>query len=137
MTINTSNLGGGNGFKLAPDLTYPSDIAAGTGIKQVVGINAVGALTEALGLAGKFAISFLQFSSVASESITIKLTVDGVVIWNDTFSNTSPSINLLGTDQSVSNTVAETVVCNSSASLEIQTTADASVTLQYSVRPIL
>ncbi len=134
---NFTDFVGGAGIELAPDLTFPSRVVALTGIERTTGINAVGALTEALGLAGKFSINLLRFESVTSESITIKLTVDGVVIWNSTFSNTNANINLLGSLQSITNTVVDRIICKTSLSLEIQTTADASVDLAFLVRPIL
>ncbi len=133
---NWNDLFGGGGLpQLAPDLTYPSDKASSLGTSKAInGISAVGALTTALSLTGKFIIHQLAFTALTAESITIKLTVDSVVIWNDTF--------VCGTTESLINDITGAIVqesysCESAFLLEIQTTADASVNLTYLAREIL
>ncbi len=122
--------------QLAPDLTWPSDkVGATQNIKSITGINAVGALTTALSLTGKFYINYLNFNGLTAETITIKLTIDGVVLWNDTYTSSASEL-LFGTlNNGVA--VAESIRCNTSFLLEIQTLTDANVTLDYLARPIL
>lgn len=131
-------VGGGSGLpKLAPDLTYPSTLQSGTGYVRVT-INAVGSLTTALSLSGKFVVERLEFDQLLSETVTIKLTIDGTVIWNDTY--TSPAANtvyLLGLAGVAGITNPSSIRCDSSLLLELQTTTDTSVNLQYVARPIL
>lgn len=132
-------VGGGGLPKLAPDLTFPSSKISNANYVQITGINAVGSLTTALSLTGKFSVSYLALNSVAAETITVKLTVDGVVIWNDTYANTVTTVNnFIGTLESVSGGAAEQAVqCESSFLLELQTTADTSVNVLYIAREIL
>ena len=133
-----SSISGGGGLpRLAPDLTYPSSLTATTGYIKVTGINAVGALTTALSLTGKFAIDLLQFENITNESMIIKLTVDGVIIWNDTFASGGSTMSLFGSRSTNGTDVSSTMQCNSSLLLEVQTTADASIDLVYVARPIL
>jgi len=136
--IKLSTVVGGGGLpKLAPDLTFPSSLFSNTGYSKISGINAVGSLTTALSLTGKFAIDLLQFENITPETMTVKLTVDSVVIWNDSFSASS-LIRLIGSRTGASNDVpATSISCDTSLLLELQTTADASVDLTYLVRPIL
>ena len=137
MTIEIGKAGGGLP-QLAPDLTYPADrknLNVKT-YKEITGIDASGGLTTALSLTGKFAVSLANFLNTTAESMTIKLTIDSVVIWNATFLATSGAQYILG-DSGGGNGVAETILCNDSLLLEVQTTADTSINLQYMARPIL
>lgn len=142
MTIKTSLLGGSSGIPtLAPDLTWPnSKLISNTGYKQIAGIDATAGLTTALSLTGKFLISGLLFDDMISEAYTVKMTVDGVVIWNDSIASvTSTALVLYGAaSNSFTNSTNEPgFICNTSLLLEIQSTTDTSVTLQYIARPIL
>lgn len=122
---------------LAPDLTFPSTVnSSSIPYATVTGINAVGSLTTALSITGKWAIGLLAFANVALEAITIKLTVDGVVIWNSSFTPSNTTIPLIG-GNGVGFSGDISIRCESSLLLEIQTTADTSVDLRYTVRPIL
>lgn len=134
MALLNSITGGGNGFKLAPDLTFPGDIAGSGSFKRLV-FDPSGALTTALSLTGKFVIDTLYFSGLTAETITVKLTVDGVVIWNDTFTTTT-TLALLSNISTVSGS-SISITCGSSFLLELQTATDTSVTLDYLARPIL
>lgn len=138
MTIEVGGAAGGLP-KLAPDLTYPSNKSSNKNYVYISGINAVGSLTTALSLTGKFSVSYLALGSVAAETITVKLTVDGVVIWNDTYANTATAINnFIGTFENLSDGAAEQAIqCESSFLLELQTTADTSVNVLYVAREIL
>ena len=68
--------------------------------------------------------------------MTVKLTVDGVVIWNDSFTGTSSSQYLLG-NIAAGQAVSETIQCNTSFLLEIQTATDTDINLDYMARLIL
>ena len=133
----SSKVGGGGLPRLAPDLTYPSSLAATTGYIKVTGINAVGSLTTALSLTGKFAIDLLLFENITNESMIIKLTVDGVIIWNDTFASGGTEMRLFGSKSTTGTDISSTMQCNSSLLLEVQTTADASIDFLYVARPTL
>ena len=137
MTIEVGKAGGGLP-QLAPDLTYPGDrsnLNLRT-YKEITGINASLGLTTALSLSGKFAISLLRFGGASAELMTVKLTVDGVIVWNDSYTGTSTQQYLLG-NTSAGAGVSETIECNTSFLLELQTATDTSVNLQYMARPIL
>lgn len=128
--------GGGGLPELAPDLTFPSSLSAGVAYKETTGIDATSGLTTLLSLTGKHMISLLEIRSLISESITVKLTVDSVVIWNDTFALSSTVLFLLGSNSSTS-TSADFFSCNSSFLLELQTTTDTDVTFRGLSRPII
>jgi hypothetical protein len=139
MTINTSNFGDGGLPRLAPDLTFPSAKNSDLIAKEVTGINGSAGMVTALSLTGKFVISRLNFSSVLAETVTIKLTIDSVVIWDASFTASTTGIALIGgVATSVSNPPLDfPIQCNLSLLLEIQTTTDTNVTLSYIARPIL
>lgn len=136
MTILLSSLGGGGGLpQLAPDLSFPANINANDGAITVTNIDGSSGLTTALSLSGKWSIGLLRFQSLTSESITIKLTVDGVVIWNTAL--TPPSSNLVLLGNTSTSSTREFFQCESSLLLEIQTTTDSNCQLAYVARPIL
>lgn len=137
--INLSTVvGSASGLpQLAPDLTYPSTLSNSSGFVSVSGIDGSSGLTTALSLSGKFAIDLLWFSGLALESMTFKLTVDGVVIWNSSFTLLVSSLSLFGAFTSSNNSTTSSMQCKNSLLLEIQTTSDTSVTLRYVARPIL
>lgn len=120
--------------RLAPDLSFPSGVLSGS-IYQVV-LDPSGGLTTALSLSGKFSINYIEFAGLTAETITIKLTIDGTVIWNDTFTAASTA-RLLGAREGSANGISQEIQCNSSLLLEIQTATDTSVVLNYLARPIL
>jgi len=131
----TINVGGGSFFKLAVDLDYPSSLLTTNSYSQVFPIDASGGLTTALSLTGKFAVSHLDFRNMIAESNTYKLTIDGVVVMNDTFSS-STSQSIVGSNNTTSYDPI-VIVCESSLLLEIQTATDTSILLNYVARPIL
>jgi len=134
----TITVGGAGGLvQLAPDLDFPSKFSGTTiGYVVILGIDAVGSLTTALSLTGKHAIDLLAFDGITAEEVTVKLTVDGVVIWNSTFTAAS-SIKLFGSNSVSNSSTVSSMICNDSLLLEIQTTADNSINLNYMARPIL
>jgi len=119
---------------LAPDLDYPSAKNAGLDTRKQFIFDASSGLTSVLSLTGKYVISNLELSGLTTETITIKLTIDGATIWNDTFI-CSTSEDLFGSNNNTF--VPETMQCNSSFLLEVQTATDNNVTLAYLLRPIL
>jgi len=132
--IPLTSVAGASGLpRLAPDLTFPSRIANAP--YEEVNINPVGSLTTALSLTGRYAIHLLYFTNLTAETVTVKLTVDGEVKWNDTFTS-GTVMNLLGTSSTVSAS-SDSIECNSSLLLEIQTATDTSVNLRFLTRPIL
>jgi len=145
MTINLSSLipsgGGGGGLpQLAPDLTYPLDKASPTNVHtNITGIDATGGLTTALSLTGKFVISRLHITGTTTENITIKLTIDGIVIWNTTVAIFTSGISLLGGagSSAASPNIDFPVQIDSSLLLEVQTITDTDITLGYLARPII
>lgn len=127
--------GGGALPSLAVDLDYPSTAMTGSAAyKQIAAINASAALTEVLGLSGKFVISFLELVNLTAESITVKLTVDGVVVWNDTF---ICSTTLRLWNASLGESQRPSFKCESSFSLEVKTTTDTDIGLNYQIAEIL
>ena len=130
----SSIAGGGGLMRLAPDLTHPSGLSVSTSpFIRIAGINAVGVLTTALSLTGKHSIGLLSLTGLTAETVTVKLTVDDVVIWNDTFTSLTALVLFGGSS------IAPTTpfICNNSMLLELQTLTDTSVTLDYIARPIL
>lgn len=139
MTIRTSSLTGGGALRFAADLTWPSDKSSSANTyKTITAIDGSLGLVTALSLTGKFSVAALGFENMVNENYTVKLTVDGVVIWNDTVSVTTGDLWLLGPASSaITNTGHDGVyICNSSLLLEIQSTTDTSVDLNYITRPI-
>ncbi len=116
--------------KLAPDLTRPSDIG-GDSYVTITGVDTSAGLTEVLGLSGKFDVNILKLTGMLDGTVTVKLTVDGVVIWNDTF---PPNTNIHLVGQALA--YAESFQCESSLSLEVHHPTDSSINLLYSVRPL-
>lgn len=136
MTILVSSLSGGGGLpKLDADLSWPSIANASSGFPSVT-VDPSGGLTTILSLSGKFAISYAElFSLTNAENYTVKLTVDGQVIWNETFAAVGTNAYLIGTQNNTYQDVPTS--CEATWLLEVQSTVDTSVGLRYKVRPIL
>lgn len=131
-------IGGSRGaVRLAPDLNFPKDKVDGFTLIEVTGINASGGLTTILSLTGKFIINGLLVKGLLADRINqVKLTVDGVVIWDvDPLTNaaTEPYI---GTSLSAHDAYIEHVVCEDSFLFEMHV-GGAVLDVQYAVRPIL
>ena len=120
--------------ELAPDLTYPADKADGAAFELVI-FDATGVLTTALSLSGKFKIDLLHLDGLTVDDLDeVKLTIDGVVIWNTTLSTNLTSEPLIGGDLTSG---YEPIVCDTSLLLEVRTTADTTTQLKFIARPIL
>lgn len=134
-TINELVDESGDGVMLAPDLTFPSSRLGRTNYVRVVGINATAGLTSVLNLTGKFSVDLVRLTELTTETITVKLTVDSVVVWNDTFTCSS-FLPLIGSPTGDAD-MSPSIICQDSFLLEVQTTADSNISLEYLARPIL
>ena len=133
MTIKVG-LGGGLA-KLAPDLSWPS-ASTTTGLPLAIsGVDVQGSLQTALTATGKFEFSYLRISSNTAEATTVKLTIDGVVIWNDVGFTPGTQIFLYNANSSITTVEAPKLV-ETSFLLEMQTLTDTSITVNYGLRPI-
>lgn len=138
MTIEVGRVGGLP--RLAPDLNIIADratAASGASLfRQTGDIDGTSGLTVGLSLTGKFELSSLMIKDNVAENYTLKLTVDGVVIWNA--SNTLPSnTNLIGIVGRIGVGSADPFVCDQSVLLEVESTTDTAFKFGYVVRPIL
>lgn len=134
----TENVGGGvGGFKLAPDLNYIANKAStASNAIRISSIDPSAGFATALDLEGKFYVTLLILGNLnTSGSTDIKLTIDGVLIWDSSITNTNTSISLtmLGSTTSTQ----EAIYCESSLLLEVRKTDDSDIYLDYLARPIL
>ena len=142
MTINTSSFGGGGLPKLTPDLLFFDRLGNSSAIVSSASIDASGGLTTALSLTGKYMINSVGLSGMTAETVTIKLTIDGVIIINNTFTSTT-SVSVVNTYNGTATTTSPSQIgftpigCDSTFLLEVQTATDTNISLQYNVRPIL
>ena len=135
--ILSSSMTGGGVSLLAPDLTFPGDIN-NSGVRNVPTFDPQGSLTTALSLTGRNYVDLLHFSGLTSETITVKMTVDGVVIWDSTFKAPGGGmLMLIGSENGNGSVATQPIICNSTLLLEIQTLTDTAVGLTYMSRPIL
>lgn len=137
--IKLSTVVGGGGLpKLAPELTYPADkLVGGAVYKRISAIDASAGLTTILSLTGKFAVSYMAFLSITAEVNTIKLTVDGVIIWDTTYTP-SATDNLIGATNTSALSPQDIVNgCDESFLLEYQTATDTNIVFDYLARPLL
>lgn len=133
LNIPYSNTASGAGVKLAPDLAFPDDV--GNLGYATAAITTSSSLGTVLSLTGKFIIDFLAIVAQTGESTQIKLTVDSIVIWDDTSVSATTSV-LIGLNTS-SGTTGAPILCESTLLLEMSKATDTAVTLNYLARPIL
>lgn len=126
---------GSAGFKLAPDLNYPDNVSANDGHITVIGSNAASSYKTVLSLSGKWVIDLLYFYNLKAERVDIKLTIDGVIIWDSGQSIPSTTLKLIG-NIGTANT-RQPFICEESLLLEVKTTTNYLFNLSYSARPIL
>jgi len=130
-------VGGASGLpKLAPDLSFPSTLASNGAFVRVSSIDASSGLTTLLSLTGRNILNLFVIEQMTSESITVKMTIDSVVIWNDTFVLPGTNLRLCGGNDATASAF-DSFVCESSLLIELQTTADTDVSIEYLTRPIL
>ena len=137
MTIKLSSKGGGGLPKLAPDLTWPSSLSASLGFVRVTGIDPSAGLTTALSLTGKHSINYIALTSLTVENITIKLTIDDLIVWDDSYVSAGANLYIFGSKGAANSMVSESIKCDTSFLLEVQTASDNNITLEYLARPIL
>lgn len=129
--------------KLAPDLNFIQDTAFGSGaasIRTTANIDPSSGLTPVLNLIGKFEVSMLQLANITGgDATTVRMTVDGVVIWNSSkvFGVADPGLMGAAGAIAANGAMGESFICNSSLLIEIQTTTDVEMKLNYRARPIL
>ncbi|MCP4395676.1 MAG: hypothetical protein GY804_15620 [Alphaproteobacteria bacterium] len=138
MTIKLDDFSsGGSTLKLKENLTYPSTITGD--IQTVVVSNTNLGLTTALSLVGKFSISLLNVLGITqTDTLTVKLTVDGDVIWNDDSTVQSTNRALWTGNETDNHLQARSPFgCDETLLLEVQTSTDSSVSLEYILEPIV
>lgn len=140
--IGAGGGGGGSIMQLAPDLNFPANISQGlaNGWMYTVALpDTTGGMTTVLNLTGKWWIRDLYFRDMITDAtLYVKLTIDGVVIWDALSSPTGTQFTLLGVAPGGSIVSADSgIMCESSFVLEVQATADTSITFRYTARPIL
>ena len=125
---------GGTGLKLAPDLTYGASTFSANLDTTVSAVDASAGLTEILALSGRFVVSAIYMNGITTDDLTrVKLTIDGVVIWDGVPAGNGSSTNyFIG-----AGTIRERFLVESSLSFEVQTATDTSINLIYNARPIL
>lgn len=139
MTIEVGSSGGSSALEFAPEA-----ITAGEAMNNTTSITIAvtpGSYSTLLTATGKFNLNFISVSGVAVENHRIRLTADGVVVWNTgDLAITTGSMILFGGNSTVGfniGAVVENRLIKTSILLEIQTTADTSVNLNYRLRPVL
>lgn len=125
--------------RLAPDL---SRTLGGATTQTIVDIDGSSGYTTALSLTGKYIINWLVFDGfTASEQIDIKMTVDGVLIFDSSDPSTSTTdVSVYGDGNTSSSNIQQLeggFIVESSFLLELQTSTTTDATLQYLARPIL
>ena len=134
MQINGSAVAAG--VHLAPFLLAPSTMLDNGTNNKTITFDPSGALTEGLGLSGKWQVSALAlFGLPTGEISTVKLTIDGVVIWNDTGTKTHAGFYFNHAGNTL--TVRAAFIVNTDFSLEVQTVADSAVQVIYHAHPLL
>lgn len=143
MIIKLSAFGGSGDLpQLATDTTYFTDRGVNyrEPFVEVTGIDPSSGPVTALSLTGKFNIQYLNLLAIGSgETLTIKITIDGVVRIDDTFTTNGTAATPIigGLNNDTTNTIQEKYACNSTFLLELTTSTDTSVTLRFSARPII
>ena len=140
----SSIVGGSHGYRLAVDTNSYTDRTVGRYIfTQVTSIDTTAGLTEILGLSGKFIVILIELAAlIANDLDKVKLTIDGVVIWNSTgitVNHTHSALISSSTSLISLNTygLGEAVIVDTSLSLEIEMNTDTAISINYVVRPIL
>lgn len=131
-----------SGTSLAPDTNYIANLTVpGDEISTYLitgNLDGTSGLVTAISLSGKFALYSLQIDNNLSEAYTLKLTVDGIVIWNSSktlpirssiLGSISVSIDKLGYESPIT--------CKSSILLEVSSASDASFRFNYLARPLI
>ena len=123
-------------IRLAPDIGRLGSQLNNLPFIRLSGVDVSGSLQTVLSLSGKFALGMMRFSNTLSESMTIKLTIDGVIIFNDTFTVDASGVVVYGDTTNIVNSSAYADV-NSSLLLEAQMATDTSIDFEYVARPVI
>lgn len=123
--------------RFAEDLDWPSRVDVNFGY-EIVNIDPSSGLTTALSLTGSYLVPLLALDNMTAESHTIKLTIDGEVVWNDTLvTGTVLPLVGYGDSSNIKNGANDgQIVCETSLLLEVQSTTDTSEDLYFIARPI-
>jgi len=141
-TKTLSEIIGGGGFpiRLAVDTTFFTDKVSGVFNKRITGIDASAALTEVLGLTGRFIVYSLTLTGLIANDLTdIRLTVDGVNIWDENSITVSATVEpLLGEIASAGvEGFFEPMLVQTDFSLKVKMATDTAIGIDYAARPIL
>lgn len=139
MALLSSIVGGdGGNFEFAPETITNQSVVSGF-VLEAVAVTA-GVYSPLISATGKFSLSFLRLSDLATENHSIRMTIDGVEIWNIVnVPITGGQMLLFGGNSTVGvnvGNVTETRQINTSMLLEIKTTNDTAVTANYQLRPV-
>jgi len=130
-------INGGNLPRLAPDLTLPATSSGASMVTSITGIDPSAGLTTVLSITStKGYIPYLVLSNLASENYTIKLTIDGDVIWNGVKAVSAANIILIG-GSSTSILGFDPFPFNTSFLLEVQSTTDTDISCGFLMRKTL
>ena len=124
--------------EFAPDLDWPEKKVQGNnGFITTSPIDCRGALTPVLSLSGKFELLGLRLFQLVAEPTTVKLTVNGVVIWNVTYTTGTLNVLLGGNTFNGGDTGGGSgKFIKQSLLLEVESVTAEFVTLDYVARPI-
>lgn len=122
--------------QLAPDLLFPSQTGASP--LRSVSANVSTGMTTVLNITGKGMISYLDlYGQGTTGTAKIKLTIDGVPIWDDTTNIKATSSYLLGSSEGRAGTAHEIpYVFNQSLKLEYYKPGVTDLIVSYVTRPI-
>ena len=133
LNIPYSSTSSGGGVFLAPNLTFAGDSNNSGYVASTVAITST--IGPILTLTGKFILDNCWLAAMTAESTEIKLTVDSVVIWDETFAS-GTSLDLVGLNSS-RGVSQQGIRCDTSLVLELAQATDTSIQLNYLARPIL
>lgn len=123
---------------MAPDLDYFSTYtfsASSSPIKVITGIDASAGLTLVINETGTFILEYLYVSSLTvSDTLTVKLNIDGEDKWNSSVATGLSAFHMLG---NYLNGAPANFIVNSSITLHLQTSTDTNISLSYSLRPVV
>ena len=136
MTIEVGGSSGGGLPQLAPDLTAPTRWHGASYREVVTGLNSGGAPITVLSIPNSAGyITKAYFDNLTAGTQTIKLTIDGVIIFNDVWTTVNSIPTLIGGAASTVNQY-DPVSWKNSFLLEI-TSADTSFEFYYFYRKTL
>ena len=123
--------------QLAPELGYPS-LAGNANNRSITGINLTTTLSTVMEVSGKWHISYLTAAFGAlGVNVRIKLTVDGVPIWDSTKALSTTVIqHLLGLYDNIPIRYDPVYMFNSTFKLEMSASVPTTLRIDFGARPI-